>query len=688
MNLLFMLFPLCERVIAETSDDATQRKEKFTLDEVVIVATREEEDIFRIPGNVSVITENQIKMSNAKEISDLLRSESGIMVTNTSGSAPTGITVETRGFNNGGGNGGRTLVLIDGWKANQADTNTPDWASIPLDNIERVEIIRGPATAIYGDSAMAGVINIITKSGSGNPGFGAGIDAGSWGKFGKKVSFQGATQQFRYYVFGNHSTEDGYRDNSDFTGTNLTGKFSYQLNPVIGFTGKLGYHNDERDLPGTLTETDLLAVGRRGSVTLDGVETDKTHIGLNTDIVPNDNHKFSAQFYFNNSERDSLSSIPGSGSTAIDDNEKNYSLSMRYTSHHNLLGMESKVITGVDILDEQVDSTSFSNYPDPLYPYINQQITDYNRDLIGIYVHDSLSITDHVVFDLGVRFDRGSFDYQNMTNDVVYSSVTKTSGEKAFEQYSPKATLTYLFANDISAYMGYAKTFRFPNRDELTGFWGFTPQLDPEKGDNYEVGFKTRLISESYLSMSAYHMIIEDEILYQPPKAGSYSFGQNENFDEVIHQGVEFSINSSILPRTIIYATYTFTDTEIGKGPFKGSEMPITPNHMGSISATTNLGRGFSIWNQVRWIDQRYLASDLNNVMDRLPAYQVWDMKLSYDYKGHLGTFSAFCGINNLLDEEYTENGGIGGFPFGTRIGIYPAPERNYVGGVNFKMQF
>lgn len=688
LYILLMLFPAYGPAMAETYEDNSQQKDEIRLKEIVVVATREEEDVIRIPGNVSVITMDDIQKSAAKELSDILRNESGIMVTNTSGSTPTGITVEARGFNNGGGNGGRTLVLIDGWKANQADTSTPDWASIPLDNIERVEIIRGPATAIYGDSAMAGVINIITKSGSGAMDLGLGVDGGSWQRFGQKISFQGATEKFEYFLYGNNSNEKGYRENSEFNATNLTTKLSYQLNPTVKLTTRIGYLKNDRQLPGTLTEGDLATVGRKGSVTDDQVDTEQFNFGLGSDIVPNDNHKLSVQFYGNNSKRDALSSIPGAGSTAINDDEKNYSLIVRYTLHHSLLGMENKIITGVDILDEKVDSTSLSNYPDPMWPYIQQQVTDYNRDLIGVYAHDSLSITDRIVFDFGIRFDRGNFDYQNTTRDLVYSTSTKSEGEKSFERYSPKAAFTYLFANDISAYLSYAKTFRFPNRDELTGFWGFTPQLDPEKGDNYEVGFKTRLGPGFHLNLSAYYMIIEDEIFYRPPEIDSYDFGQNENFEEVLHRGMELSFSSTVVPRTVLYGTYTYTNTEIEKGSFEGSEMPITPNHMGSITATTDLGGGFSFWNQLRLVGERYLASDLVNAMDKLPSYQVWDMNLSYEYNWKSGTLSAFFGINNVLDEAYTENGGVGGRPFGSRVGIYPAPERNYAGGVNFKMQF
>ena len=177
-------------------------------------------------------------------------------------------------------------------------------------------------------------------------------------------------------------------------------------------------------------------------------------------------------------------------------------------------------------------------------------------------------------------------------------------------------------------------------------------------------------------------MKMKDEIIYWPPPAGSFSFGQNENIDEVIHEGIEVSMDSNIFPRTTVFASYTFVDTGIREAPYTGSELPITPRHMGSIGVVFDMGHGFTFWNQARFVGERYLANDLSNSMDKLPGFGIWDMKLSYEYKGKMVSCSAFIGINNLLNKEYDEYGGIGGFPFGSRTGIYPSPERSWTGGL------
>ena len=185
-----------------------------------------------------------------------------------------------------------------------------------------------------------------------------------------------------------------------------------------------------------------------------------------------------------------MTSIPGSGSTTIDDKENNYNLALRYTCDHSLMGFENKAILGVDLIKEEITSSSFSNFPDPFFPFIQNSTTDYERDIVGIYLHDDFSITPKTTLNLGVRYDNGDFEYNNITVNYVSNITTTKSGEKNYTQWSPKASLTHLINENLSIYVSYAKSFRFPNRDELTGFLGLTPELKPEKADNYETGLK------------------------------------------------------------------------------------------------------------------------------------------------------------------------------------------------------
>jgi outer membrane cobalamin receptor len=138
---------------------SAQEKE-VTLETVVVTATRDVQEIRKVPANVRVIAREQIEQFNAQSTVDLLRNEVGVMVRDFTGSGKT-VSVDIRGFGETGLL--NTLVLVDGTGVNEIDLSDVDWTEIPLDQIDRVEILRGPGSVLYGDNAVGTVINIITK---------------------------------------------------------------------------------------------------------------------------------------------------------------------------------------------------------------------------------------------------------------------------------------------------------------------------------------------------------------------------------------------------------------------------------------------------------------------------------------------------------------------------------------------
>jgi outer membrane cobalamin receptor len=133
------------------------------MEEVTVTATRYEEQPSDVPAHITVITRKDIAESTAQNIPELLRTETGIQVNDIAGNRRN-YTVDLRGF--GETAPSNTLVLVDGRRINQADLSGTDWTEIPLERVERIEIIRGGrGSVLYGDNAAGGVINIITKKG-------------------------------------------------------------------------------------------------------------------------------------------------------------------------------------------------------------------------------------------------------------------------------------------------------------------------------------------------------------------------------------------------------------------------------------------------------------------------------------------------------------------------------------------
>ena len=146
--------------------------EKSSDIEVIVTASRVEEETTAVAAYVTVLTEEELSAAGQSTLVDSLQSLAGVHFRSTSGNAAQA-EVSMRGF--GENSHGRVLVLLDGRRLNRPDMASINWLEIPIENIERVEVVRGGSSVLYGDNAVAGVVNIITKQGS--AGFDIGVSA-------------------------------------------------------------------------------------------------------------------------------------------------------------------------------------------------------------------------------------------------------------------------------------------------------------------------------------------------------------------------------------------------------------------------------------------------------------------------------------------------------------------------------
>lgn len=661
---------------------AQEAGDTLELQPVVVTATRQEEQTLKVPSHVTVITAEDIRRSNATDAGDLLRTEAGLWVTNTSGSTPSGIMVDGRGFNDGGGNGSRTLVLIDGRRSNLADTSNPDWAAIPIEAIERIEIVRGPATSLYGDNAIAGVINIITKSGSREPYTDLSLEHGSYDYWNRMAAVSENAGTLGYYLYGGYNSSNGYRENSDYRASNYVGNFNYKISEFSTIRLQSGYVSNDYRLPGSLTQDEIEMVGRRGSVTpLDQVTTHQGRLDVGFDSYLDKSHWIEMTVGQTLRGQGSLTTVPNSGSTDLSDDSRSVAFSGKYRITGRMAGGENRFMVGTDLLKETVRAQAGNNYPDPTFPFINIENSDYTRRLIGAYATDELPILPAMTLTMTGRMDWSRFRFSKTTTDLTSNSTTEFSDDRSFRVWSPSVGLTVLTTPATSFFATWSKNFRFPNRDELTGIFGLTPELDPEQGTTYEAGEKIQAGPAFEGTVSVFRTDMKNEILFIPPPLGAFSFGENENVPEVRHSGLVATVSTRPTPTIRIKGGYTLTRTKIIQGPFDGGHLPITPKHAGSVTVDWGKEKGPVLTAAGRFIGSRYLANDLANQQEKLPKYFVLDVKLSFKFTAG----AAFFGVNNLLNRTYDEFGGVGGFPFGSRIGFNPSPERNFIGGATIR---
>ena len=191
------------------------------LDTVVITATRFAEPESRLPANTSVITRDDIRNSPARDLPGILKSSAGVVVRALSGSLGIDSTIDIRGF--GESAGSNTLILLDGQRLNPIDLGSINWSAIPLDSVERIEILRGTGSVQYGDKATGGVVNIITDK-SGHPRFGATLVVGSYGT--QTADLNAATGNATGYInaFAHYADTNGWRANNQADQLALSGR--------------------------------------------------------------------------------------------------------------------------------------------------------------------------------------------------------------------------------------------------------------------------------------------------------------------------------------------------------------------------------------------------------------------------------------------------------------------------------
>ena len=226
----------------------------YKLDDIIVTATRTESRLREAPANISIITKEDMEEKGAVTLTDVFQSEPGVVTSNLFNS-PKFSTIDIRGYGETAAQ--NSLFLVDGRRVNDISMSGVDLMQIPVEMIERVEIYRGPATVLYGDNAIGGVVNIILKKGEGKPTVKAGMNTGSYDLYNPYISTYGKQGNLSYYFLTSSYDTTGYRHNNDLHARDITGHFSFDVTKDLGLSLRVGHHKDNYGQPGYLTMNDF-----------------------------------------------------------------------------------------------------------------------------------------------------------------------------------------------------------------------------------------------------------------------------------------------------------------------------------------------------------------------------------------------------------------------------------------------
>jgi iron complex outermembrane receptor protein len=633
------------------------------LEPITVTASRAERRISEVPSSTSIISEEGIQSSNAKNISDLLSDLEGVYTYDASGTGSVGV-VNMRGFY--GGMSSHQLVLVDGIPQNKGKDKLVDWDMISLDNIESVEVARGPASALYGDNAMSGVINIITKKPAGKPEAKVYASYGNFNTQEYKTSVSGAYKHLGILLGVSQKITDGFRKHCNYDRTHIDGRFDYNINDAQKAQFLLDYYKKERGaLPWALSEVQIAQDRRQARPGTENDKSDETKsdISMTHSWDINSNVKTEETFYYKYDNADSFYTGPNltqnSQKEQLED-EDVYGFMLKGSANQEIMGLSHEFTSGVDLERDDFD------YKEYAAPYRQRGVlqSDYGvkRDKIGPYLQDEIKLTDSLRFIGGIRYDWVDFDF----DDRKTASNSKT---EKMSKITPRCSLVYTYQRDSSFYANYAHAFRTPTIGQMFTYGSSAnPNLVPEEAVNYEMGLHHFFNEFFKANISLYWMELDNEIWYD------YATSKYQNYGKTSHKGIETGLDFRINKSWSIFANYTYSRAKNENGSYAGKYLTNVPIHKTSsgLHFTTKFGLSWNL--TASYIGSSYIDSANNN---KLPSYVTADTKISYQYK----MMRIFAGIDNLFDKGYNSYGYVSG---NTKY-FNPAPGRTFTLGVEAK---
>jgi len=630
-------------------------------EEMVVTATRYPKQLDSVPANVSVITATDIENSVARNIPELLRTQAGLHVTDITGNRAS-YTVDIRGF--GETAALNTLVLVDGRRINSADLSGTDWTTMPLDRVERIEIIRGArSSVIYGDNASGGVINILTHSGRD---FQAGlqVDGGSYETLDTTGYIRGSEGKLNYAFSGSRRRSEGYRENSGTQFDSVGADFRYDVAQDFELSLSGGYTDNRARLPGALTASDFAAgASRTDSVNPnDFADVTDYYVKGGAELALGSQSWFKLESSLRRRDSLAFSTFSGGNFTGQTDLET-ILVSPQLIVEDGFLGLKSYMTLGFDYESNVQDITNalyLSSVDSTSLDVFRLEKRDY-----GYFIYEEIEPWDGVQLSAGYRYDRADFDFGPA------APVGASLDENLYT-----AGLTWRAASNLDAYFSFSRGFRYPVLDELFNFVSnsVNTALVPQQSRDYEAGIRYRRGERVGVDLN-YFQIETDHELFYDPAAGLFGFGANVNLDgKTRRRGAEVSLQF-VVNDLAVDMGYQYTDAEILGGVYAGSAVPGVPAHQVTLSGILSLGGGLSLAAEAVYVGSRPFISDFANALPDQAGYFAMNAKLKYQR----GRISLFVDLNNLTDAEYSEYGVVS---FTGEEAFYPSPEFNALAGI------
>jgi len=663
-----------------------------SLPETVVTSTRlpgDPVDPLTLPAKVTVITAEDIQRQGAKTVQEAIQYATGIVMYDQVGNSFQQ-TIDLRGFN--GQPVPATSVFVDGVRLNEPDFNTINFDLIPLETIERIEIIPN-ASAIYGKNALGGAINIITKRGGVKPQVTADTLWGSFHRERYNLNTSGPIGKFDYFSSYAYESETGFRDESAGRISRYFGKVGFRPTEGTDLSASYTYVKDHL-LQASSLPLSLAAIDRRlnrnpGSFT----DNESNVVRLNGRQALPLGFSLTANAFYRHLGQEAFTVFGGGAFDSLNKTESRGGTA-QLQHEMNPLGHKNVFVLGGEFTRNDFGSRSNAT------PFPFPGLTSTSEDIWGAYVQDTFNLTQQLLLTTGVRYDQDEIQFEDNVTPA-------NSGVKRFSRTTPRAGLTYLVTPRTSVYFSYSQGFRVPTFNELfaLGPFGSNPFLQPVHSTNYEVGTKARWGDWGEGSLAVFQSDVRNEILTvcADPTCGGFGITANQNIDKSRRRGVEATVKAKYDQQLDGVLNYTYTEATIesdltlspffiGFTPFiehvqKGDSFPLVPKHRLGLTGNYHPKPEWTLSVTGLYVSTQFHLNDEQNVQPRVPGYFVMNGRIAYEHPVPGGRLAAFFMVNNVLDQKYFQWGIISANAGAVERFVMPAPGIAFYGGLSYRFE-
>jgi len=633
--------------------------EEFLGNLGTIVVT-EEKPIWQVSSYVDVITQEEIQNSNADSITDILREKTSINVSDWMGNSAK-VNVDLMGF--GETSPSNVLVLLDGKRINEIDLSGPDWLSIPLSRIKCIEIIKGGNSALYGDNAGGGIINIITEAPVEKK-ISVTSKAGSFNSIENRFSLMNRVKNFSYELEGSLISTEGFREENSFKRGDFSGNLTYERDIKLKLSHF--FHKDNYEMPGGMWENDFKENPRKGTSGNDSETLSSfSEVSFEKKL---DTFDLSTDFSY---RAKNLKTTYGTFS---------YDSEIPQIFFRQKVKIKKQIFGRKNILAFNLEKFLVNFKQDSFSSGIFTRFTEISKRANAFSLGNEFFITQNLVFNISARKEFFDFDFKTSTPSATELTDTRKDTVDAFS-----AGISLNLNERTNFYLSFSRNFRIPNVDEFKTFdpityapTGINKDLKPQKSSEYQTGIRKTFENLSF-SFGLYRKVVRDEIFYN-----SLTYA-NENYPRTLHQGINFSSKLNFTPFSAGF-NYSYLNSCLleNKGAIqKGNIIPGVPKNRFNLNINLALLKNLTFQTTANYTGEKFFISDWKNEGKKMPEIFVIDFNFSFKKNA----LKISGGIKNLFNRKYAE---YGTYSFNWSLWnydyyYYPCPERSFHGGISLE---